>query len=324
MEYRDFNEILEKARNARSETPMVVAAAEDGHTLEAVTKAFKEKIVRPYLVGDKEKILSILEVLGESLPEELIIDRKDPNDAAVESVRLVREGQCSFIMKGLLETSQILKAILNKENGLGTGRVISHMTVTHIPSYHKLLAITDAAILINPDLSQKKDIIQNAVNGFISMGYHRPKVAVLAAVEKVNPKMPETIDAFELKLMAQKGEITGCLVEGPISADLALNKESARIKGYESEVTGDPDILVMPNITAGNILSKSLREFADTTSVGVVLGARVPMVLTSRGASTRSKYTSVVVVSEMAKGGEMNPEDIETKLTLYGFSGFKA
>jgi phosphate butyryltransferase len=202
-------------------------------------------------------------------------------------------------MKGILETSQIIKAIINKETGLGQGRTISHMTITHIPSYHKLLVITDAAILIEPTLAQKKDIIQNAVDGLIALGYDKPKVAVLTSIEKVNPKMQESVDAAELKKMVESGEITGCSLEGPISTDLALNKEAAEIKGYHSDVTGNPDILVMPNLVCGNILSKALREFADTTSVGVVLGAKIPMVLTSRGASVRSKYTSVVVVSQM-------------------------
>jgi phosphate butyryltransferase len=298
---------------------MVVAAAEDGHTLEAAIMAYKERIVRPYLVGDRERILSILSEIGEYFPSELIFDCPDRERAAFLSVRLVREGKCSFIMKGTLETSQIIKAILNKETGLFAGRVISHMTLTHAPAYHKLLVVTDAAININPDLAQKKGIIQNAVDGLISLGYERPKVAVLAAIEKYNPKMPETADALELRDMAARGEITGCEIEGPISADLALNRECAKIKGYQSSVSGDPDILLMPNLVCGNILSKALREFADTTSVGVVLGAAVPMVLTSRGASTRSKYASIVVVSEMAKGNKAVLENQEFKNALYGF-----
>jgi phosphate butyryltransferase len=300
MEYRDFNQIIDIAKEKKALTPMVVAEAEDGHTLEATIKAYKEKIVMPYLVGDKEKILSMLKEISETFPEEYITDSPRRDEAAFESVKLIREGKCSFIMKGLLETSEIIKAIINKETGLGKGRTITHMTVTHIPSYHKLLVITDAAIIIEPNLKQKKDIIQNAVNGLISLGYERPKVAVLASIEKVNPKMQESVDADELKKMSLSGEITDCVIEGPISADLALNKECAEIKGYKSEVTGNPDILVMPSMVCGNILSKALREFADTTSVGVVLGAKVPMVLTSRGASVRSKYTSIVVVSQMA------------------------
>jgi phosphate butyryltransferase len=301
MEFKDFSQIIDQARQKKAKTPMAVAAAEEDHTLSAAIQAYKEQVVQPWLVGDKAKILALLKEMNESFPEQYIIDSPDRDNAAFEAVKLVREGKAAFLMKGILETSQIVKALLNKETGLSTGRTLSHMSITHVPKYHKLLVITDAAILIEPTLAQKKDIIQNAVNGLISMGYDKPKVAVLTSVEKVNPKMPESVDAAELKKMWQEGQITGCDLEGPISLDLALNKEAAEIKGYKSEVTGDPDILLMPNLVAGNILSKALREFADTTTVGSVMGAKVPMVLTSRGASVRSKYTSVVVISQMVK-----------------------
>jgi phosphate butyryltransferase len=301
MEFKDFSQILDLARQKKAMTPMAVAAAEEDHTLSAAVAAWKEKVVQPWFVGDKAKILALLKEVGETFDEKYIIDSPDRDQAAFEAVKLVREGKASFLMKGILETSQIVKAILNKETGLATGRTLSHMSITHVPKYHKLLVITDAAIIIEPTLAQKKDIIQNAVIGLRALGYEKPKVAVLTSVEKVNPKMPESVDAAELKKMWQEGQITDCDLEGPISLDLALNKEAAEIKGYKSEVTGNPDILLMPNLVCGNILSKSLREFADTTTVGSVMGAKVPMVLTSRGASVRSKYTSIVVLSQMVK-----------------------
>jgi phosphate butyryltransferase len=300
MEIRDFSEVVNRAIEKKAQTPMAVAAAEDEHTLEASLKAAKEGVVLPLLVGDKSKIKAIISKLGETFPDDQIFDAPDRDEAAKVAVKLVRDGKATFIMKGLLETSQIIKALLNKEEGLNTGRILTHMSITHVPTYRKLLVITDAAIIIEPNLAQKKDITQNAVNGLIALGYEKPKVAVLTALEKVNPKMPETVDAAELKKMVERGEITGCDLEGPISMDLAMNKEAAEIKGFNSPVTGDPDILVMPSLVAGNILSKALREFCDTTTVGVVAGAKVPMVLTSRGASVRSKYTSIVVVAQMA------------------------
>ncbi|MDR2198853.1 MAG: bifunctional enoyl-CoA hydratase/phosphate acetyltransferase [Deltaproteobacteria bacterium] len=300
MEIKDFKEVLENARRKKASVPMAVAAAEDLHTLEAALKAYREKIVLPYLVGDKKKIVGRLRELGGDLPDELIVEADDGEDAARASIRLIREGRAAFLMKGNLETSQILKALLDKENGLGMGRTLTHMSLTHLPGYRKILAITDAAILISPTLEQKRDVVANAVQAFRDLGYERPQVAVLAAVEKVNPKMPETVDAAELKKMWEAGEIGGCDLEGPISMDLAMNREAAEIKGYKSSVTGSPDILVMPNLVSGNILSKALREFADSTTVGVVMGASVPMVLTSRGASVRSKYTSIALVSQMS------------------------
>ena len=299
MEIRDFKQIIDKAKEKKALTPMAVAAAEEEHSLLAATQAWKEGVVQPWLVGDKGNILDILKKIDVAFPEEFVIDSPDKDDSAFQSVKLVREGKAAFIMKGILETSQIAKPILNKENGLYTGRTLTHMSITHIPSYHKLLVITDAAIIIDPTLEQKKDIIQNAVNGLRALGYEKPKVAILTSIETVNPKMPESVAAGELKKMWEAGEIVNCDLEGPISTDLALNREAAEIKGFKSEVTGNPDILVMPNLVAGNILSKALREFADTTTVGAVMGAKVPIVLTSRGASVRSKYTSVVVISQM-------------------------
>jgi phosphate butyryltransferase len=300
MVFTDFKQIVNKATSRKAKTPMAVAAAEEEHTLKAATQAWIEGIVQPLLIGDKARIQELLKKIeAPAFPEEFIFETPDRDASAFEAVKLVREGKAAFIMKGILETSQLAKAILNKETGISTGRTLTHMSVTHIPAYHKLLIISDAALLIEPTVAQKMDIIQNAVNALRSLGYEKPKVAVLTSIEQVNPKMPESVAAAELKKMWEAGEITDCVLEGPISIDLALNKEAAKIKGYKSEVTGDPDILCMPNLVSGNILSKALREFADTTSVGIVAGAKVPVVLTSRGASVRSKYTSIAVVSQM-------------------------
>jgi phosphate butyryltransferase len=172
---------------------------------------------------------------------------------------------------------------------------MSHVSIQEVPSYHKLLITTDGGMMMYPDLEQKKKIIENAVEVLHSLGYENPKVAVLAAVETVNPKMPESVDAGKLKEMNQNGEITGCIVEGPISYDIAMNKESGEIKGFVSPVAGDPDILIVPNITCGNILGKCLVYSAGAKMAGFIVGAKVPIVLTSRGSSSEEKYLSLVL-----------------------------
>jgi phosphate butyryltransferase len=304
MVFNNFEQILEIARSKKKQWDLAVASAEEEHALQAVIRAAREDIVVPHLIGDRNKILSVLHEMGETVPSSWIVDASDKEHAAFLAVEMVRLKKADFIMKGIMETSSLLRAILNKETGIFCGRTISHMSLTYIPAYHKLLVITDAAMIISPDLEQKKHIIQNAVDAMRSLGYVEPKVALLASIEKVNPKMQESVDAEALKKMWEAGEITNCIVDGPMAMDLVINKEAARIKGYESPVTGDADIMIMPNMVAGNILSKALREFADTTTVGVVLGAKVPVILTSRGASVKSKYTSTVVVSEMLKNIE--------------------
>lgn len=299
MIYQNFEQIIEQAKGKKNKYRLAVACAGEQHVLQAVLKAAKEEIIVPYLIGDIKKIKLILEQMNETVPNEWLLSSPDDNHSAYLAVELVRENRADFIMKGLIETSQILKAIFNKETGIKTGKAITHMTLTHIPAYHKLLVITDAGINIEPNIIMKKDIIQNAVDAMRVLGYIQPKVAILTSVEKVNSKMAESVDASILKEMYLHNEITDCILEGPIAVDLALNREAAKIKGYESPVSGDADILVMPNLVSANILSKALREFADTTSVGIALGAKVPIVVSSRGASVRSKYTSIVVISEM-------------------------
>ena len=191
----------------------------------------------------------------------------------------------------------MLKPVLQKENGLLVDRTISHIAIHEMNNYHKLLAATDGGIIMYPDLKMKKQIVENAVSLFHKFGYKNPKVAILTAIEKTNKKMPETIDAQELKQMNIDGEIKDCVVEGPISYDLTMSKESAEIKGFASPVTGNADILVVPNMLTGNILGKSLIYSANAKMAGLVIGAKVPIVLTSRGATYREKYLSIIISS---------------------------
>ena len=301
MEFKNFDKLIEKVQNAETKKRVVVAAAQDEHALEAVFRARKNGIADPVLIGDKEKIKDALKSLNEELGDEFIISAENDVDAAEKAVELIHAKKADFIMKGKLQTADMLRAVVTKENGLRTGSVMSIFAIHEIPSYHKLLVITDGGMMMYPNLEEKKQLIENAVNTLIAMGYEKPKVAVLAAVETVNPKMPETVDADTLKRMNQNGEIKNCIVEGPISYDLTMCKESAEIKGYESPVVGDADILIVPNIHAGNILSKGLVYSAGAKMAGFVVGAKVPIVITSRGASAEEKYLSLVLSASAVK-----------------------
>lgn len=301
MELKNFKELIAKVQNNDTKKRVAVAAAHDEHTLEAVFKAVNDKLVEPVLIGDKEKIVQMLKNLSVSFDENEIIHTSGDTEAAEKTVELINEGKADFIMKGKLQTADLLKAVVNKEKGLRTGSVMSHVAILEIPAYHKLMAVTDGGMMMYPELEEKKQIVENAVGVFTAMGYECPKVAVLTAVETVNPKMPEAVDADNLKKMNQDGEIKDCIIEGPISVDLTFSKESAQIKGYESPVTGEADILLVPNITTGNILSKALIEFAGATMAGMIVGAKVPIVLTSRGATSEEKYLSLVLSASSVK-----------------------
>ncbi|MDU1326205.1 MAG: bifunctional enoyl-CoA hydratase/phosphate acetyltransferase [Clostridiales bacterium] len=299
MEFQNIHHLLGHVRNRGQCKRLAIAAATDPHVLKAACRAYKENIANPFLIGDKPRMLSILEDLQLELPEQNLIHEPDVDNAARAAVALVREGSADYLMKGLLNTSNMLKAVLNHDNGLQRGGTLSHISINELPTYHKLLVVTDAGILIQPSLTEKVAIIRNAVGALHAMGYECPKVAVLAALEKVNPKMPETVDAAALKDMNISGELSSCIVEGPISMDLTLDPKAAQIKGFSSPVVGNADILVVPNIACGNILNKGLRYLANSQQVGIVLGAQVPIVLTSRSASAQSKYLSIAVTSAM-------------------------
>lgn len=295
MELRNFRDLIDKVQNNSSKKIVAVAAAHDEHTLEAVFRARKDKLTEPVLIGHRAEIKEILQRLSVEFSDDKIINTESDSEASEKTVALVNEGKADFIMKGRLQTADLLKAVVNKEKGLRTGKVMSHVAILEIPAYHKLIAVTDGGMMLYPDAEEKKQIIENAVDVFLAMGYECPKVAVLAAVETVNPKMRETVDADVLKKMNQMGEIKNCIVEGPISVDLTFNRESARIKGYESPVTGEADILIVPNIATGNIMSKALLELADGKMAGMIVGAKVPVVLTSRGSTSEEKYLSLVL-----------------------------
>ena len=301
MELRNFQELINKVQNNNSKKRVAVAAAHDDHTLEAVFRAAQDKLVEPVLIGNKEKIAEIIKSLNVEYDLNSIISTENDKEAAEKTVELIHANKADFIMKGKLQTADLLKAVVDKEKGLRTGKVISHVAILEVPAYHKLIAITDGGMMMYPNAEEKKQILQSAVDVFLAMGYECPKVAVLAAVETVNPKMPEAVDADILKKMNQSGEIKDCIVEGPISVDLTFNKESAEIKGYDSSVTGEADILLVPNIEMGNGIGKAITYLAGGIGAGVIMGAKVPVVLVSRADDKKTKLYSIALGNMVSK-----------------------
>lgn len=295
MVFKTFDELVTIQKTYSQKARMVIAAANDEHTIEAALRAHAEGIVHPIFVGDKKAINSILTNLEATIPTEDIYNVPDLAESARFAVSLVREGKADFLMKGKLDTSILLKAVVDKENGLGTGKLMSHFTAFETPNYHKLIIPIDGGMVTYPTLAQKKGIIENTVGALRAMGYDMPKIGVLACVEKVNPKMPETVEAAALKEMNLNGEITNCLVEGPISYDCAMSKEVATYKGFNSPCAGDCDILLAPNIHAGNIMGKMLAVTCGAKMAGFIVGAKCPIVMTSRGSSAEEKYLSIVI-----------------------------
>lgn len=290
---RSFEQLRENVGTEKLRT-VAVACAHDAHTLEAVLQAAGEGILNYTLIGHRDDILRIGRELGHTISPDAVIDMDTDEESAKAAVQLVRDGRADFIQKGLMQTATILKAVVNKETGIGQGRPMSHTALLEIPGYHKLLGVTDGGMIPCPDLETKKAIVQNAVDMFHQLGYERPFVSAVCAAENVSPKIIETVDAAALKEAALAGELGNCYVEGPISFDLAVNQVSAQIKGYQSPVAGETDILLVPNITAGNIMVKALIEFGEAKMVGVVTGAKCPIALNSRSASFEEKYNSLL------------------------------
>ena len=274
---------------------MVIVAAHDDNVLTSIKEVYEKGYVEPILIGDKEKIFKIADEIGLDVSRMNIIKELDDTQSARLAVNMVNNREADILMKGYLHTAELLKVLLDKENGLRTRNVISHLSIFEVESYGKLLMVTDAGININPDLRQKAEIIQNAVNVAIKIGIDRPKVAVLSAVEVVNPAIESTVDAAALSKMAQRGQIVNCRVDGPLAMDNAINLDAALHKNIESEVAGDADILMVPNIESGNILVKTLGFLYKSRSCSILTGAKVPLVVTSRSDDSITKYYSIIL-----------------------------
>jgi phosphate butyryltransferase len=298
---RNFEDVIKFAKE-RGPKIVAVACCQDKEVLISVDMARKERIIEAILIGDMEKTKEIAKGLDININNYQLIDIKDLEQASLKAVELVSQNKADMVMKGLVDTSIILKAVLNKEIGLRTGNVLSHVAVFDIEGYNKLFFITDAAMNLAPDINIKKQIIENSCKVAHSLDIKNPKVAVLCAKEKVNPKMQDTIDAKELEEMCERGEIKDCIVGGPFALDNAVSIEAANHKGINHPVAGNADILLAPDIEAGNILYKSLVFFSKSKNAGVIVGAKAPIILTSRADNEETKLNSIALGVLMSAG----------------------
>ena len=280
---------------------LVLAAAQDLHSLGAVLKAWKEDVVEPILVGDTESIQNICISNNYDVSGLRIIHEPDLLKSVEMSVRMVSNKQADVLMKGMVGTSTLLKCVLNKEWGLRTGNLLSHFALFEVETYHKVIAVTDVAMNIAPNLKEKIAIVNNSVSCLLRLGYVMPKVAVLGAVEMVNENMEATLDAALLSKMNQRDQIKNCIIDGPLAFDNAVSLQSAKHKGIKSEVAGDTDLLLMPDIEVGNVLYKSLVFFAKAKVASIILGALAPIVLTSRSDSEQAKFDSIMLAAASCK-----------------------
>lgn len=298
-----FEKIIHASKCMNNKRTAAVAGAADTHVLQAVARAKEDGIAEAILLGNGLEIEKLLRTLGQNPADYEIVDCAGGAQCGMEAVRMVREQRANFLMKGLVETRDLLKPVVNKETGISADRIMSHFALNELPDYHKFIVNTDGGMIIYPTLEEKCGILRNAVETLHRLGNACPKVAVLAGVEKVNPKMKETVDADALKQMSLRGEITGCVVEGPISYDLAMSAETAKIKGYDCSYCGDFDVLLQPDLVCGNVLGKSWYMQGHGKMAGIIVGAKVPIVLTSRGASSEEKYLSIALAAVTAPEG---------------------
>ncbi len=294
-----YERLLAAARQF-THVPVAIVHPCDEPSLRGALEAFKAGMISPILVGPKQRIQHVASQFGLDIGAFEIVDVGHSHAAASTAVELVRMGKARLLMKGSLHSDELLGAVTQRENGLRTGRRISHVFVMDVPTHSKTLFITDAAVNIAPDLQAKKDIIQNAIDFYAALGLGVPKVAILSAVETVTPSIPSTIDAAALCKMAERGQIVGGELDGPLAFDNAISPEAARIKGVNSRVAGQAEILVVPNLEAGNMLAKNLSFLSRADAAGIVLGARVPVVLTSRADSLRTRMASTAAAIILA------------------------
>jgi phosphate acetyltransferase len=301
-----YEQMLARCKHLKP-IPTAVAHPCEESALAGAIEAAKLGLIVPILVGPRDKIEATAESAGVDISPYEIVDTPHSHASAVKAVEVLREARAELLMKGSLHTDELMAAVVSREGGLRTGRRISHVFVMDIPTYHKVLFVTDGAINISPTLEDKVDICQNAIDLIIALGLKNPKVAILAAVETVNSKMPATIDAACLCKMAERGQIKNAILDGPLAFDNAINKQAAEIKGIFSSVAGDPDILLAPDLEAANILAKQLSFLANADSAGLVLGTRVPIILTSRADSVRSRIASCGVAMLAAHARRQQP-----------------
>ena len=295
-----LSQLTQKAKNKQRRIVIVIAAAEDESVLKSLQTAMQENIVTPILIGDKTEIEKVAKSVGLNLDGiQIVHNEKGANVSAQIAVSIIKKGEADVLMKGNVNTGALLKAVLDKENGLRKGGVLSHVAFFESPYYHKLLCVTDAAMNVAPDFDTKVHIVNNAVEACHKIGIDTPKVAVMAAVETVNPKMEATVHAAMMKTMSDRKQFKNCIVDGPLAIDNAVDKRAAEHKGIVSDVAGDCDIILVPDIEAGNMLYKTLNFLGGATAAGVIMGAAVPIVLTSRADREETKRLSVALAAAM-------------------------
>lgn len=297
---RSFNEVISKAK-AQSIKTVAVAVAQDEPVLEAIKEAKENDIANAILVGDEEEIISIGEKLNMDMSKFKIINELDPRKAALTAVELVSTGEADMLMKGLIDTATFLRAVLDKNVGLRTGKQMSHIAVFEIPRLDKVIFFSDPAFNMYPTLKEKVDIINNAVIVAKAVGIENPKVAPICAIEVVNPAMQATVDAAILTTMNQRGQIKDCIIDGPLALDNALSEEAARHKKIKSPVAGNADILIMPNIETGNVMYKCLTYTTDCKNGGLLAGAAAPVIVTSRNDTAETKINSIALAALVAE-----------------------
>jgi phosphate acetyltransferase len=297
--HQKYERLIEAAQNLEALSTAVAHPCDDT-SLAGAVEAADAGLIIPLLVGPKDKIQNVAETLGVDIGRFELIDVPHSQAAAEKTVEMVREGRAELLMKGSLHSDELLSAVTNRDTGLRTGRRISHVFVMDVPTHHQTLFVTDAAVNIAPDLMAKRDIVQNAIDLFVGLGLGKPKVAILSAVETITPAIPSTIEAAALCKMADRGQISGGELDGPLAFDNAISPEAARIKGIKSPVAGQAQILVVPDLEAGNMLAKNLTFISKADAAGIVLGARVPIILTSRADNVRTRMASCAVAMLLA------------------------
>lgn len=300
---RNFDELLSKVKDCRRKK-VAVAVAQDEPVLEAILEAKERKIADAILVGDEEKIKEIAAKIGMDLSQFEIVNEPNAKKAALLAVQLVHDRKADMVMKGLVDTATFLRSVLNKEVGLRTGKTMSHVAVFEIEGFDRLIFLTDAAFNTYPDLKAKVQIIENSVYVAHACGLDCPKVAAVAAVEVVNPDMPATVDAALLAKMSDRGQIKGCVVDGPLALDNAWSEEAAHHKGVKGEVAGKADIIMLPNIETGNVMYKTLTYASNSRNGGLLVGTSAPVILTSRADSFETKVNSIALAAVVAEAGK--------------------
>lgn len=290
-----LEELCKQAQNSGKKA--IIAGSNDTHVLEAVKDAKQLNIIEPIFIGDRKKTEQCASTVNFNISNFEIIDCQSESQIAQKAVELMHQDKADILIKGLINTAVILKWVLNKDYNLNTGNLLSHVALMEIPSYHKLVFISDVALNIAPDLEQKASIVLNSIILANKLGYEKPKVALISSNEKVSLKLESSVDAAILAKMGDRGVFGPCIIDGPLALDIAISKEALDQKGIKSQVNGDADILIVPHIDAGNVLYKSLIHFASAETAGVIVGSRKPVVVTSRADSAKSKLYSIALSS---------------------------